>query len=303
MLRQLFSRFQRLREHPIYRQNRFLILWRAGLWSLHCLFGVPARAKFARWNFRLYLPAKWRGGGCTSPYVFREHYEPELMLLERFLQPGMVFVDGGANTGVFTFVAARLVGPLGQVLSFEPGAGCFQALRRSLELNQLKNICLNNSALSDHTGTARLYHLLGQENAFSLAAAENVDFDEVPIATLDDVVRMHQLTHVDFIKLDVEGAEELVLRGAREVLDRWQPVVLFEVNIDATHGMKLSPDGACRLLTESGYQLYALAENGELTETNRLPQQVGNLLALPAKLSTTPLAKSLDAELVRSNGS
>jgi hypothetical protein len=67
--------------------------------------------------------------------------------------------------------------------------------------------------------------------------------------------------------------------------------------------MKLSPDGACRLLTESGYQLYALDENGELTETNRLPQQVGNLLALPAKLSTTPLAKSLDAELVRSNGS
>ena len=303
MLHQLFASFQRLREHPVYRRKRLLTLSRAGLWSLHCLLGIPARAKFVRWNFRLYLPPKWRGGGCTSPYLFREHYEPELMLLERFLQPGMVFVDGGANTGVFTFVAARLVGPSGQVFSFEPGAACFHALQQSLRLNRFKNIHLNHCALSDHCGTARLYHLRGQENAFSLAVAENVDYDEVSLTILDDVARLHELTRVDFIKLDVEGAEELVLRGAKEVLDRWQPVVLFEVNLDATRGMKLSPDGACRVLTDLGYQLYELESNGELTKTDRLPQHVGNLVALPARLSAAPSAKSVDAELVHSNGS
>ena len=181
--------------------------------------GIPARPKFRRWNYRLYLPAKWRGGGSTSPYLFREHYEPELMLLERFLKPGMVFVDGGANTGVFAFTAARLVGPTGRVLAFEPGSACFAALTQSRALNQFEQLRLVNKALSDQSGTARLYHCMGQENAFSLGAENGATFDEISTTTLDEIAQAEQLPRVDFIKLDVEGAEELVLRGAKQVLE------------------------------------------------------------------------------------
>ena len=171
----LTQRFSQLRRHPGYRHNPPVVLGRAAAWSLHCLLGIPARPEFRRWNYRLYLPAKWRGGGSTSPYLFREHYEPELMLLERFLKPGMVFVDGGANTGVFTFTAARLVGPTGRVLAFEPGAACFAALEASRALNQFEQVRLWKAALSDRSGTARLYHCWGQENAFSLGAGRKRD--------------------------------------------------------------------------------------------------------------------------------
>lgn len=280
-LSQLTERFRNLRAHPVYRQQPARVLWRAGAWSVHCLLGIPGRPKFSRWNYRLYLPPKWRGGGSTSPYVFREQYEPELMLLERFLKPGMVFVDGGANTGVFTFTAARLVGPTGRVLAFEPGSSCYAALERSQALNGWSHISIHQRALSDHFGVARLYHHMGQENAFSLGSDENASFDEVAIVSLDEVAQAEQLPRVDFIKLDVEGAEELVFRGAAKVLQQSRPVVLFEVNPEAIGRLHLSIDGACQLLTKHGYKLFICNDAGELIAADHIPNQVTNVLAVP----------------------
>jgi FkbM family methyltransferase len=283
MLQRLTQRFSELRRHPGYQQNPPVVLGRAAAWWLHCLLGIPARPKFRRWNYRLYLPAKWQGGGSTSPYLFREHYEPELMLLERFLQPGMVFVDGGANTGVFTFTAARLVGPTGRVLAFEPGAACFDGLQRSLAINRFAQVRLRHQALSDRAGTAKLYHHLDQENSFSLGSGKGVAFEEVATDTLDRVAEEENLPRVDFIKLDVEGAEELVLRGAESIIERWRPRILFELNPEAAARLSLSPDGVCRVLTEHGYRFHTL-EEGELMPIER-PQQFGNILAIPANIA------------------
>ena len=279
----LTSRFDQLRRHPGYRRNPPLVLWRAVAWSLHCLLRIPARARFRRWDFRLYLPAKWHGGGSTSPYLFREDYEPELMLLERFLKPGTVFVDGGANTGVFTFTGARLVGAAGRVLAFEPGATCFDALQRSLALNRFEQVQLRRQALSDHVGSAQLFHHAGQENSFSLGGASDVACEEISTITLDQVVEEKRLPRVDFIKLDVEGAEQLVLQGARRVLRDWRPIVLFEINALAAKRLGLPVDGACRVLTEHDYQLFVVDERGDLLPADSLPQGVGNLLGCPGK--------------------
>ena len=289
-LNDLIERFRKLRQHPVYQQHRALVLLRAGAWSVHCLLGIPAHATFRRWNYRLYLPPKWRGGGCTSPFVFREHYEPELMLLERYLQPGMVFIDGGANTGVFTFTAARLVGPTGRVLAFEPGSACSAALRRSQALNQWPQVTIHQQALSDCNGTARLYHNMNQENAFSLGSDENSSFDEVEVTTIDEMARAEHLQRVDFIKLDVEGAEELVLCGSGDVLRKWRPIILFEINLKAIKLLKLNADGACRLLEGQGYRLFQSDDEGSLNPLSHLPDGVGNLLALPEERVVTEQA-------------
>jgi FkbM family methyltransferase len=291
---QLTERFRNLRSHPVYRQQPARVLWRAGAWSVHCLLGIPGRPKFSRWNYRLYLPPKWRGGGSTSPYIFREQYEPELMLLERFLKPGMVFVDGGANTGVFTFTAARLVGSTGRVLAFEPGSSCFAALKRSQSLNGWSHISIHQRALSDRSGVARLYHHLGQENAFSLGSDESASFDEVATVSLDEIAQAEQLTQVDFIKLDVEGAEELVLRGAAKVLEQSRPVILFEVNPEAIGRLNLSIDGACQLLTARGYRLFICNDAGELNAADRIPDQLTNVLAVPPE--KLPVANLIESD-------
>jgi FkbM family methyltransferase len=298
-LAKITERFQRLLRHPVFRRQPLLTSWRAAMWSAHCLLRIPARSKFRRWNYRLYLPAKWKGGGATSPYLFRELYEPELMLLERFLQPGMVFVDGGANTGVFTFTAASIVGEKGRVLSFEPGAVCFDALKKSTALNRFSQVQPRQQALSDRTGIARFYHHHDQENSFSLGGDDAATFDEVSTITLDEVADVEQLPRVDFIKLDVEGAEELVLRGAKDVLTRWQPVVLFEINLDAIQRLNLQPDGACRVLKEFGYELFHMEDDGVLTASEEIPDRLGNLLAIPAKLTSRAKPQAETEQLLK----
>jgi hypothetical protein len=146
---------------------------------------------------------------------------------------------------------------------------------------------LRQQALSDHSGTARLYHHLDQENAFSLGADEGASFDEVAIVTLDEVAAQQQLTRLDFIKLDVEGAEELVLRGAKLAIERWRPIVLFEVNSEASTRLELASDGACRLLEDAGYQLFNVDDGDRLVAMTELPQRVANVLAVPGESANT----------------
>lgn len=293
----LTSKFSELRQHPGYRQNPPIVLWRAAAWSAHCLFKLPARAKFRRWQFRLYLPPKWSGGGCTSPYLFREEYEPEVKLLERFLKPGMTFIDGGANTGVFTFTAAHLVGNSGRVVAFEPGAACFAALTQSVKLNRATQVTLRQQAISDRCGTARFYHHDDQENSFSLGGAGGVTYEEVNTTTLDTVAAELNLQRVDFIKLDVEGAEEMVFRGGREVLATHRPLLLFEVNPAAANRLNLAADGACLALSEQNYQFFRMADSGELQAVDSA-EEFGNLLAIPAeKVAELGLLKPIAHQL------
>jgi FkbM family methyltransferase len=261
-LKRQLNHFRELLQHPAFRSNPWLLAWRVAAWGLHCAFGVPAHARFARWNFRLWLPPRWQGAGATTPFLFREHYEPELALLERFLLPGAVFVDVGANTGVYTFTASRLVGETGRVLAFEPGAASFAALEKSKALNGTGNVVLVRKALGDRDGAARLYHHLAQANSFSIAPPDaNAQLDSEPaeVTTLSRAFAEHGLSRLDFIKLDIDGAEELVLRPARDLLAQYRPVVLFEPHPDGTRRLGLDPDGAARLLCELGYELYGLA--------------------------------------------
>lgn len=281
-LKHLAAKVAELRRHPGYRNQPGVVLWRSLAWSAHCLLRMPAHAKFRRWDFKLYLPPKWRGGGCTSPFLFREDYEPEVKLLEKFLQPGMTVVDGGANTGVFTFTAAHLVGPRGRVVAFEPGTACFAALNQSVRLNEAHHITLRQQALSDRTGTARFYHHDDQENSFSLGGAGGVTYEEVNTVTLDAIAAELKLDQVDFIKLDVEGAEALVFRGGADVLQQCRPLVLFEVNPEAAARLNLAADGACRALADWNYRFFRMDDDGELQSVDS-SDEFGNLLAVPAE--------------------
>jgi len=103
------------------------------------------------------LPPNWRGVGKLI-YAFRDYYEPELLYLERVLSPGKVFVDAGANFGIYTLLASKIVGEAGRVISFEPSSRVFPVLRRNITLNGFKNVLAFPIALTDKPGRARLYY-------------------------------------------------------------------------------------------------------------------------------------------------
>jgi len=89
----------------------------------------------------------------------RGRVEPELEALQRFLGPGDVLVDVGANIGLFSLKGAHLVGEAGLVLAVEPGETSFTRLSANLALNTLPQVQMVRAALSDHEGEMALFHI------------------------------------------------------------------------------------------------------------------------------------------------
>jgi len=133
----------------------------------------------------------------------------------------------------------------------------------------------NNRMIAERSGltTAALYHHREGPNSFSLGAtgAGGEAFEEVVTRTLFQVVREETALRLGLIKLDVEGCEELVLRGAISIIVRHHPTVLFEMNGTAAARLGLRPFGSWKLLESLGYGFFSLTERGELCELNQPP--------------------------------
>jgi FkbM family methyltransferase len=255
---------------PNYQSNRTRTLWRAARWRARCLLHMSPEVKLSRWSSRIYLPAEPHVGS-TSIFLFRENYEPELSYLDRVLKPGDVFIDAGANIGIYSVAASHLVGDSGYVLAFEPAEVASRLLRQNLELNHVQNTKVFKQALAERAGRGRLYHVY-VAGTYSLGGTGRPDegFEEVELTTIDEVVREERIGRVSCIKVDVEGAEELVLRGAKDTLQHSRPTVIFELNRAASDRLGLAYDGAVTLLRQHGYR-FDLVEGGGLVEMTDWP--------------------------------
>jgi FkbM family methyltransferase len=136
--------------------------------------------------------------------------------LHRHLKPGDTIIDGGANVGYISAVAASEVGPTGEVHSFEPLLECYARLQVLANLNPEHHFFLNNAALGEEEGVLTLYCPEGDaRNATLVAGKEYTDKREVPVKRLDDYIaaNVRSPEKIKVIKLDVQGFEYLVLRG------------------------------------------------------------------------------------------
>lgn len=159
-------------------------------------------------------------------------YEPHVVrVFASFLKPTSVAFDVGANAGYLTMVMAKLVGPEGQVFSFEPDDRNLKALQANLQANGLSQVTVIAKAVSDVSGIVEFasfdYTLVGH------IAGENTPIDasfhQVAATSLDDFVFVENQPKPSFIKIDVEGAEYLVLTGAKRLLQEVRPIILAEV--------------------------------------------------------------------------
>lgn len=185
------------------------------------------------------------------------------------LESGQVVIDVGANIGYYTLAAAVRVGQSGHVYSFEPGADSAARLRENVRLNGLSNVTVLEAAVADHSGTAALV-LATESEGHSLyeVSASGVGHSSVSVTTLDEAVGNDRT--VDLVKLDAEGAEVAILRGARTLLTgRHRPVVIVESNPVTLRAAGESPATLKEQLTSLGYSttvLEGVTWRGELTE-------------------------------------
>jgi FkbM family methyltransferase len=165
---------------------------------------------------------------CHRLYFHGETYEPATVrcLLER-LGPGQTFVDVGANHGYFSVLAARLVGPTGHVFAFEPNPSVFEQLSEHVTRNRLTNVTTERVALAEHEGALELFVSACATNsglssisprplAFAHGSLDRERRVQVRATTVDRWRRDRNVGRIDLLKIDVEGAEPLVLRGMAE---------------------------------------------------------------------------------------
>jgi len=163
-------------------------------------------------------------------------YEPKVIrALREHLRVGDTCLDVGGHVGYLTILMARLVGPGGRVVAFEPVPETFQALRENVRLNGLENVRVECTAVGEHEGTISLFRDADQElswtpsvSAYSVPGNHQEKIS-VPVLSLDAYLENSEL-RPSVVKIDVEGAELAVLRGARKMLLEARPVVLVEIH-------------------------------------------------------------------------
>jgi FkbM family methyltransferase len=152
------------------------------------------------------------------------------------VRPGDVVYDLGANVGFYTLLAARLAGPTARVVAFEPVPRNLGYLRRHIALNQCENVTVVAAAVSDRSGTARFRD--GPAHTVGTLARDGGGYDgggydgggyDVEVVALD----AYPGPAPRVIKIDVEGAEADVLRGASRLLQEVRPIVLLSTHSTA----------------------------------------------------------------------
>lgn len=226
---------------------------RGATWSL-VDFSTPRFQQVAGFgDFPILCPS------LTEPFVTAEQY-----LEFAALKPGDVVLDLGSYSGLTSIAFSKAVGADGRVIALEPDPANHAAARTNIEmhrrLNKLDNIVLMQVAVSDVAGSLDL----SSEGAMGSAASAVVGsyrgrITRVESLTLANVLERNGLDRVDFIKMDIEGSEEAVLRGGADVFRRHRPRVIVEPHIV---GGELSDRAICRLLGEYGYACTTIAQVG-----------------------------------------
>lgn len=213
-----------------------------------------------------------------SGYYLGTH-EPDLQeSLPRFIKPGMTVFDIGANIGFFAVAAAKLVGPSGKVVAFEPNPAVVERLRKNVELNDLaERVKIEQSAVGDFDGTAEfcfaLTHLQGRFSDLPYVP-QGAESTPVPCCKIDTYVTSTQVVP-DVVILDVEHAEGRALRGMQSVLQRYKPLVFVEM-----HGQEAIRE-AYGEITNADYRLFKLPALDRVNQINEIAL-LSHLLARPA---------------------
>lgn len=272
------------------RITRFL---RSPMRKKYIILANRARRIFPRMPIPLRLPfgAWWlaKDSALDHELLYGEFETMEMQFVRRLLRRDMTVVDVGAHHGIYTLLASKRVGWQGHVVSIEPSPRECARLERHLQINRCSNVELISCAAGEDSGEADLFVVEGFNDwCNSLrppATAEPVKTVRVLVRRLDDILSELELSKVDFMKLDAEGAEFSVLYGALKLLSREsRPAMLVEVQDVRTRRWGYAARELLQFLLRMDYQWFAIAAKGALLPISCNEEAYdANLVALPAE--------------------
>lgn len=210
-------------------------------------------------DVRMYL---YSNDKLSELIYFNDFERNERDFLNAYLRPGDIYIDVGANIGLFTIIAARLVGENGKVIAFEPARKTYQRLLENVRLNDYKNVFCIRKAISNSSEQMELIKADGGFDAWnslgSPSAGTSFESEVIQTTTLDSFVNENGLLgQITMIKIDVEGWEKRVILGAKDLLSRRDAPVL---QVEFTDCNAQAAGSSCGELYESitslGYKCF-----------------------------------------------
>ncbi|MCL2925562.1 MAG: FkbM family methyltransferase [Trichodesmium sp. MAG_R04] len=215
-----------------------------------------------------------------------EVYESEIFqLIFRFLEENDCFIDIGAHIGYYSVLAAKIVGSKGKVFAFEPELSNYQKTLENITLNHLNNIKLFNLAVGSETKETQIFfnqdndggHALWDvgKHPFNKKSLNNQIMQNTQLSTLDNILsQAGNITNLKIIKIDTEGAELDVIKGAVNTIGKYNvPYIICEINRFGLQQMGTNETELREFMNSLGYETYLLTSNSS-NQLVKLP--IGN---------------------------
>lgn len=221
---------------------------------------------------KIYLNLSESGMMMDRALGVYDYWKTKLFL--KLVKEGMTIADIGVNKGYFSLLFAKLMNDRGRVLSFEPDPdNCFW-FKRSIRANKYRCIRLFQCTLSNRQGKVAFYR--GKKSGWgSLFPSSRMDGKAITVKTrkLDDVLRDEGISRVDIIKIDVEGADLLVLEGAERTLNKKNIKLIMD--IDVRNSQK--KNRLFTLLESHGFKIFRIGK--ELIPIEKIDERTKDIFA------------------------
>jgi FkbM family methyltransferase len=193
----------------------------------------------------------------TEIWEKKDRSGPDREFLKRYLKPGDVYVDVGANIGYLTIVAARMVTASGRAIAFEANPRVFQFLEHNVTLNKLTNVTTHHLAAGAEEGFVDVLECPGDDSQSCVAHGDGAT--PVPMVRLYTMLKHEQ--KIALLKIDVEGYEKFVIEGASGVLSRVE-AIYFEYFTRNYSRYGYSGATLVSALEREGFRIYRVFEGG-----------------------------------------
>jgi len=213
------------------------------------------------------------GFGLKLPTRFFRYFERDYELnninfINNYVTNGMTVIDVGAHIGLLSIVMAKKTGANGQVFSFEPTPSTFAILKKTIEINEVKDVVHPiNKAVAEKAGKTSFYVTdIAAHNSNSLSNNErnygNEKKIDVDLISIDELVQEKNISKVGFIKIDAEGAEYAVLKGATNTIEKQRPKMILALHPSSIKNFGDSLEGIFDFISQKNYRV--LLNNDEL---------------------------------------
>ena len=219
-------------------------------------------------NFLFRFMPLEKGSGTRGLFLYRENYEPLLQNYHNLIQPEDVVIDVGSNQGIYSLAFAKIVGPKGKVISIEPFKEMNNYFRYNIKINDFKNIEIIEKVISDKIGFEEIDFGNGIVSASIVRNFRNSEKLKIESITIDEICK--DLDKLDFIKIDIEGAELKALKGAKDTINSLKPKLSLEVDENSFYEV-------CSFLKKYDYKPF-IFDDQKLVEINKINKEYPTMI-------------------------